>query len=55
MEDTLKLCIQDTPNHTNHIVYTTQISYYRQRIEARSLIDTGASSSFVSSHFVRAH
>jgi hypothetical protein len=55
MEDALKLCIQDTPDHTNHMVCTAQISHHRQRIEARSLIDTGASSSFVSSHFVRAH
>lgn len=55
MENALRLCIQDTPSHAQHMVCTAQIHHDNHRIKARSLIDTGASSLFVSSNFVRAN
>lgn len=51
----LMLNIQDVPVHSAHLVCSTLISNSNHRIKAKSLIDTGASSSFVSSNFVRAH
>jgi transposase InsO family protein/predicted aspartyl protease len=55
MEKELRLCIQDTPSHAHHMVCTAQILHGSHRIKARSLIDTGATSLFVSSNFVRAN
>jgi hypothetical protein len=52
MEDDLRFNIQDVPGHANHLVVTSFIS---DRIKAKTLLDTGASSPFVSSNFVRIH
>jgi len=51
MEAALRLCIQDAPGHATHIVCSARINYNR----AKTLIDTGASSPFVSSNFIRAY
>ena len=56
MEEALSCCIQDeAPSHAHHMVCTAYISFSQSNVKARSLIDTGASSQFVSSNFIRAH
>jgi hypothetical protein len=52
MEDDLRFNVQDVPGHANHLVVT---SFITDRIKAKTLLDTGASSPFISSNFVRIH
>ena len=52
MENDLRFNVQDVPGHANHLVVTSFIS---DRIKAKTLLDTGASSPFISSNFVRTH
>jgi hypothetical protein len=56
MEQALSCCIQDdAPSHAHHMVCTAGINFSQFNAKARSLIDTGASSQFVSSKFIHAH
>jgi hypothetical protein len=52
MEDDLRFNVQDVPGHANHLVVT---SFITDRIGAKTLLDTGASSPFISSNFMRIH
>jgi len=50
MEEELRFNVQDVPSHADHLAVT---SFITDRIKARTLLDTGASSPFVSTNFVR--
>ena len=52
MEDELRFNVQDVPGYANHLIVT---SFITDRIKAKTLLDTSASSLFISSNFVRIH